>query len=186
MPEFPLGKHGTRGRYVAGCRCAECREANRLYYHKNIKDRIYGRNDPLVRATKTRNHLRKLQKAGIGRRTIHDISGVNENIIAGIRDGKRKKCRKSTQARILEVTEDAYGDAHLVDAEPTQKKLRELLDRGYTKIELARRLGSKAQVPALQLLKRKLVTARNAMKVEKLYKRLTEESTNQLTGWGGS
>lgn len=27
--------HGTRGRYVGGkCRCAPCREANRLYYHK--------------------------------------------------------------------------------------------------------------------------------------------------------
>lgn len=27
----PQAVHGSRSRYVAGCRCAECREANRVY-----------------------------------------------------------------------------------------------------------------------------------------------------------
>lgn len=33
LPPLERYKHGTRGRYVAGCRCPECRESNRLYYH---------------------------------------------------------------------------------------------------------------------------------------------------------
>lgn len=27
-------KHGTRSRYVSGCRCAGCRASNAAYYHK--------------------------------------------------------------------------------------------------------------------------------------------------------
>ncbi len=46
--------------------------------------------------------------------------------------------------------------------------LRWLLNNGFTKYELAHRLGSKAKVPSLQIGKG-LVTARNAQKVEKLY-----------------
>lgn len=35
--------HGTRSRYVKGCRCAPCRESNRLYYHQRqavIRERV--------------------------------------------------------------------------------------------------------------------------------------------------
>lgn len=33
LPPIERLKHGTRSRYVAGCRCADCRNANRLAYH---------------------------------------------------------------------------------------------------------------------------------------------------------
>lgn len=35
MPlRFPVGDHGTRARYVQGCRCAECKRANVVAYHE--------------------------------------------------------------------------------------------------------------------------------------------------------
>lgn len=36
VTELPLERfgHGTRSRYVKGCRCAPCRDSNRLYYHQ--------------------------------------------------------------------------------------------------------------------------------------------------------
>lgn len=33
-------EHGTRSRYVKGCRCAACRESNRLYYHQRQAQRF--------------------------------------------------------------------------------------------------------------------------------------------------
>ena len=32
-PDIKLLEHGTRGRYVQGCRCRRCRKANRAHYH---------------------------------------------------------------------------------------------------------------------------------------------------------
>lgn len=34
LPPAERYPHGTRARYVTGCRCAPCRESNRLYYHQ--------------------------------------------------------------------------------------------------------------------------------------------------------
>jgi hypothetical protein len=34
LPTAEHYAHGTRARYVTGCRCAPCRESNRLYYHQ--------------------------------------------------------------------------------------------------------------------------------------------------------
>jgi hypothetical protein len=171
---FPEAFHGERARYVAGCRCDKCKEANRLYYHKNVRDRIYGRNNPIVKATKARNHLKKLQKAGVGLRTVSDISGVPRSTLFGIRKGERRNCRRKTMERILAVSKDAYGDAHLVDAGPTQKLLEVILSWGYTKTAVAAMLGSKAKTPALQL-KTDRITARNELKVQRLHRKLQEE-----------
>jgi hypothetical protein len=46
--------------------------------------------------------------------------------------------------------------------------LDELLEQGYTRVQLARWLGSKAKMPSLQL-KTDFVTARSAMRVERMY-----------------
>jgi hypothetical protein len=104
---------------------------------------------------------------------VNDLTGVSRTILCGIRDGTRKRCRKQTQDKILGVTIQPWSDAHLVDATETWRMLDELLSQGWTKTELARRLGSKAKTPALQL-NRTIVTARNALRVKRLYKQLKE------------
>jgi len=63
------------------------------------------------------------------------------------------------------------GDCSLVPADSTMRIIEKLLAEGFTKQELARRLGSTAKVPALQL-RRDRVTARNRHKVEQLAREL--------------
>lgn len=65
--------------------------------------------------------------------------------------------------------EDVLHDAQLIDARPTWERIRWMLREGFTKTEIARRLGYKSH--ALQLNKRR-ITSRNALKVEQLYNRL--------------
>jgi hypothetical protein len=85
-----------------------------------------------------------------------------------IRSKRRRKIQARTSDLILSVHPDARADKSLVDAGPTWRILNFLLADGLTKKELARRLGSKAKHPILQF-KPDLITARNAMKVAKLF-----------------
>jgi hypothetical protein len=105
---------------------------------------------------------------------VADAAGVAASVVAKIRSGQRKKIRAKTAKRILEVDDGAVSDVAHIDAKETHQLLREMLRHGYTKTEIAARLGSKAKVPALQL-KAKKVTAKNAHKVRKLHKEVMEE-----------
>ena len=235
LPPAEHYPHGTRARYVAGCRCDECKGANRQAYHKRQarakelaeqittekadapqvwtapdgtkKVRIYKRACPgvhgkpcphgshlrkdskggvcgrcrmkldwngLVGATKARNHLRELSQQGVGYKSVADAAGISESVMDKIRSGKRKRIRAKTAKKILEVDAGAVADHGLVDAKETQQLLKEMLKAGYTRTDLAERLGSEAKTPALQLKKDK-VTAKNAQKVRKLYKEIMRE-----------
>lgn len=167
---------GTYARYRQGCRCDDCRAANRAYYHKNQKDRIWRGKNPWVSAERAREHLLMLSAAGVGTNTVTEVSGVSRSSVQGIRVGRQQNVRQRVEARILSVTPDAklLNDALLVDAGPTWRLLNKLLDLGYTRTEIARRLGSKAKAPALQI-DQKLVTNANKVKVEKLYAAIMEE-----------
>src|SRR5581483_5514038 len=143
--------HGTRARYVTGCRCQECREANRLFYHIRIKEKIFGRSNGLVSAQAARRHMLKLSAQGVGRRAIGAACGVADSILTLIRSGRRKTIRANTERRILSVTRDAIADKALVSNGRTWKLIDRLLQEGFTRTELARRLGSKAKYPALQI-----------------------------------
>jgi hypothetical protein len=221
--------HGTRARYVAGCRCDGCRGATAAYQRARTvaaneavrtlapapaaiiekswrfgkarryracpgvgerpcpsrrhvrKDSPGGRcrdcrlrliaND-LVSAAPARRHLLSLARAGIGRRSVQAACDVADSILGAIRSGARHQVRRQTLARILAVTPDARADHALVPAARTWRWIRRLLDEGYTRQDLARALGSKAERPALQL-HRGHVLARTEARVGRLYRRLT-------------
>ena len=55
----------------------------------------------------------------------------------------------------------------MIDADPTWKQINTLLDEGFTKSELARRLGSKT--PAIQFSHFE-VTAMTAARVDRFYR----------------
>jgi hypothetical protein len=168
--ELAAGKpHGTRIRYVAGCRCDECRHANTLYARKRAAERRAGNVGDIVPADKVRAHLAALSAAGIGRRTVHDVSGVAETVICNIIHGKRTRVRASTERAILAVTAAAAADGAYIDAKPTWKLINQLLRTGCTKASIALQLG--AVTPALQINKRR-ITARKADDVRRLYERL--------------
>jgi hypothetical protein len=72
--------------------------------------------------------------------------------------------------RILAVDASCALDGALVDAAPTRRKVAQLLEEGFTKRELARRFGLKS--PALQFPLGDKITARNAAKVDRLWRAL--------------
>lgn len=161
--------HGDRLRYMAGCRCQECRRANTDYEKQRAQARKAGQWNGIVSAERSRAHMQRLSAEGVGRRQVGDVTGVADSILAGIVTGKRTHCRAHTERLILAVTPAAMADGALIDAAPTWKLLDELIADGYTKRALALQLGN--QSPALQL-RRSQVTLRNAYDVKLLYERL--------------
>jgi hypothetical protein len=102
----------------------------------------------------------------MGRDSVAAACDVAVTVIAAVVTGHQKRLRNQTARRILAVKYQALGDATLVPAGPTWVRINRLLKEGFTKKEIARRLGHKA--PALQL-RRDTVIARTAMQIERLY-----------------
>lgn len=169
MPPAERFEHGTRARYTSGCHCTICKAANTAYQRTRAKAKVYGRTNGLVPVAPVRRHLIKLQRAGIGRRTIADVSKVADSIVGRILEGTKKHVREATARRLLEVTRDVLADGALVPAGPVWTQLERLLAEGFTRGELARRLGSTAKRPALQL-RRDQVLASTAAKVDRFYR----------------
>ena len=158
------GPHGTRGRYVLGCRCDDCRRANTAYARSRTKRKIFHGADPLVPVEQVESHIAALRAQGIGIPTIADAAKVPRNTLWGILGGKRQFILSSSAARILTCDMSIAADNTRIPAGPTWRILDQLLDDGYTKKQLAQWLGKKE---ALQL-RRGYVTVRNARAVERL------------------
>lgn len=168
--ELSAGKpHGLRIRYMAGCRCQECRTANTAYEKARNIARKSGDWNGNVPAEKARAWLAALSKEGVGRRTVSDVAQIADSVLAQIITGRKKLVRARTERAILAVTAIAASDGAYVDAGPTWLLIDELLADGYTKTFLALELGRKTH--ALQL-SRSQVTVRNAYDVQQLHARL--------------
>ncbi len=162
--------HGRRARYVAGCRCDLCRAANRNYARKRAGAQREGDWNGLVDAGKARAHLARLSRQGVGRRAVGAATDISLTVLQEVRSGKKRRIRARTERKILAVTPAAVADRALVPAARAWRKVGELLEEGFTKAELARRMGYAS--PALQF-RRGRMTARNAHRVEVLHRRLT-------------
>lgn len=173
-----LRQHGDRLRYLAGCRCNECRSANTTYEKTRALARKAGDWNGIVPADKARAHMASLSAKNVGRRTVGDVTGVANTILVDIIAGRKTHIRARTERLILAVTEAAAADRALIPAAPTWALLDELIKDGYSKAELARQMGYTS--PALQL-NRKQVTVRNAYDVQRLHERLrTSDATPTL------
>lgn len=164
--------HGTRLKYLAGCPCLPCRAANSRYESDRARARRNGDWNGLVSADAARKHILRLSKQNVGRRAVSAASDVSATIIAQIKCGRRTQIRQRTQDRILQVTKLAVSDAALVPAHNTWRQIRTLLAEGFSKAELARRLGFRT--PALQLGKDRIL-ARSAVRIDRLYRILMKE-----------
>lgn len=161
--------HGVRVRYMSGCRCDLCREANNAYERMRGKLRRAGQANPLVRAWRVRRHLLRLSRAGVGRRTVSDVAGVPESTVCALRSGKKTKLRTETARRLLAVSPDVVTDAKLVSAQSTWKLIGRMLEEGFTKGAIALALGMKTRNLRLR---RDRVTARTRARVWRLYREL--------------
>jgi hypothetical protein len=97
---------------------------------------------------------------------IAEACGVSQSTLAAIKARRKTNIQARTHRAILAVTADVRGAGTLVDASPVWVQINRLLREGFTKGELARRLGNKT--PALQI-RSDVVTARTAMRVEKIH-----------------
>lgn len=172
--------HGDRLRYMAGCRCSQCRRANSAYETARAAARKAGDWNGNVSADKARAHMAALATQSVGRRTVHAVSGIADSILVRIISGDKKQIRARTERAILAVTAAAAADRALIPAAETWVLIDELLRDGYSKAELARQLGYGR--PALQF-RRTTVTVRTAYEVKRLHERLrtcAAEHTLQL------
>lgn len=162
--------HGTRIKYVGGCRCADCRAANSRYECERSRLRKHGDSNGIVSAATARAHILSLRAQGVGRRSIGAASDVSNAVLTDIIAQRKTQIRACTERKILAVTRDMAGDHALVAAAPTHRLIRELLAEGYTEAQLAARLGMKT--PRLQLGRRR-VLVKTAYLIELLHRRLT-------------
>lgn len=165
-------RHGTRLKYKAGCRCLPCRAANARYEATRTKGRDTGGQNSLVSAEAARQHILKLSMQGVGRRALAAASDVAEKVIANIRSGKQLNIRRNTEERLLAINNQAPSDGALVRANVAWRQIRRLLAEGFSKAELARRLGY--QSPSLQFGKTR-IRARTAAQVDRLFRMLMKE-----------
>lgn len=163
-------QHGDRLRYIAGCRCDACRKANSAYECERRRCRKAGDWNGIVSAKKARQHMIKLNRAGVGRRAIGAATDIADTVLSDIRRGAKLRIRARTERLILGVTPTIASDHALVSAAPTHALIAELFEEGYTERFLAHRLGYTNRY--LQF--GNLITVRNAYRVERLHKELTE------------
>lgn len=165
--------HGTPASYARGCRCFPCRIAE-SHYNRGVRAELAAGNGRTRDAGRARRHLQQLAAAGLGKRTVAAITGLDVRTLYMIRSGRVRSIFRNTEERILGV-EIAVDITRLratcrVESGATRKRIARLLEEGFTKKELARRLGYTA--PALQLAGRPSILVRNAMAVAKLYRQV--------------
>ncbi len=159
--------HGTRLKYQSGCRCLVCRAANARYAIERLRARSSGDWNGLVRADTARRHILRLSRQGVGRQAFAAASDVAASVIIRVRSRRQNHIQKQTEDKILSANEKAGSDAALVRARGTWRQINSLLGEGFTKAELARRLGYKSR--SLQFGKR-WVLARTAARVDRFYR----------------
>jgi hypothetical protein len=140
-------QHGTKIRYLAGCRCRRCRRGNAEYKAKLNRDRKrYGPND-LVSTDKVLAHLRYLQTFGMGCQTVAKNARVAKTSLALIIYYGRKHIRRRSEARILAVrpTIEMLPLSAGIPADETFARIRQLLKWGYPRSIISwDALGNKA------------------------------------------
>lgn len=167
-----VAQHGTRSKYVLGCRCAPCKAAHARYYWDRYQlRRESGETNPLVSARRARDHLRRLQAIGMGRDAVAEVTDLAPHTVQQITTGKRRRITLFTERLLLGVADNLLKDGAMILAGPTKSMVQELLEEGYTEKELAQRLGYRGR--CLPFLRRTKLTVRNADRVRVLHRKLT-------------
>jgi hypothetical protein len=162
--------HGTRAKYNGGCKCMLCRAANSAYSCMRDAERRAGRGAGIKSAHRARRHILLLaERFGVGYKSVARDARVGRSIVFEIRSGTRTRIRASTERKILMVDESAAKAGTAIPAAPTWKKIEWLLSEGFTKKSLCERLGYRTNNLALG---RETILARNARRVDALYRKL--------------
>jgi len=155
--------HGTRVCYIVDkCRCDLCRAANNMAARVHRERHLYAQYDPekyaaYVDASGALAHIRTLQAAGLGWKTVAQRAGLSASVIYPLIYGKadrnggkpRTKVRKATRTAILAVPVPAPEELRAgqrIDPTPTLNRVRALMRIGYSMNHIAREAGVDHQV----------------------------------------
>jgi len=183
--------HGTRARYVLGpgpgkgpgCRCDDCRAANRAAASRRDRQILYGRWQPYVDAEPAREHLRALSAAGIGWKRAAELAGLSTSAVSKLLYGgpgerpPSRRIRPQTAGAILAVKPSAgqLAPGALTGITGTRRRLQALVATGWSQARLAGELGlTGANFGAMMRCDQ--VTAGTARAVSELYDRLWNQS----------
>ena len=184
--------HGTHAKYaVERCRCDQCRQAQREYNRNRVRQlsRPDGHWCPYVDADPVREHVRWLATCGIGLKSLAKLAGVPHGTLSKLMYGDparqmapSKRVRPATAHKITAVMPNMAAGAQRVPAGPTWRLLNELIAIGWSRAELARRLGH--QGPGLQI-RHDRILASTARQVEQLHAELIQiQVIPKKTRWG--
>ncbi len=95
-----LCDHGTRARYVSGCKCLMCKAAASRYAVQRKLARSKGDTRELVDTGQLRDHLNRLHQGGMSHRAIAAAAGVSLPIVSGIRSGAKLRVRRHIAKKI--------------------------------------------------------------------------------------
>jgi transcriptional regulator with XRE-family HTH domain len=134
------GEIASRGRYVRGCRCTDCRTVARAYYRDywfNSRKQYEGR--PLVPFDDAlKQHLDSLRQMGMGYRAIADAAGVGRKTVAELLRGERTKgVRAETHNALMAV----QGSPSWAPAIGLTRRLRALSTLGWRQSDIATESG---------------------------------------------
>jgi hypothetical protein len=156
--------HGLRA-YRRGCRCVVCRVEGAAY-------QAHARGGQLaaVDASPARQHLQQLAALGVGTRQAARLSGLSRAHVVRIATGQQRAIAPDTAAAVLAIRPQlAHGS--IVPGVTTWRQIDSLEREGYSRRDLARLLGSRAQ----QLQLHRHVRVRSALRVARLYDALASE-----------
>jgi hypothetical protein len=130
-----------------GCRCQGCTEANAAY--KKWRELLVetGRWAQLVPAEPVREHIRRMERVGIGREQLAERSGISvggiQKILIGQRGKLARNVRSATAAAILAVEPEAQvaPSRVVVDGLGTRRRLEALTAMRWTGKLLAPEIG---------------------------------------------
>lgn len=137
MTTRPLPAHGTTARGYgspgrrAKCNCSPCRTARNRHQKKIRIDRELGRS-PFTSPAKAQAHLQELHRS-MGWDTLAAATDVVLSNLIAIYQGKRKKIRHETEAKILAVAAPTKGDpGQYIDATGSTRRLQALSCIGHS------------------------------------------------------
>lgn len=151
-----MSEHGTRSRYNSGCRCDDCRRANREYERRRTMMKIAvecGAPAPMVDAEPVRRRIADLLAAGYSKREICRITGLAKSTIHAIttahhRSGKPvKMVRRETKDAIFSIRGNRSLSGHqLVSARWMADHVPRYRSLGMSVAEISRVTGIDRQV----------------------------------------
>lgn len=163
--------HGKRATYIRrGCRCAPCKEANRLYNIEYRRARPHP--NAMVNARRAKRHILKLSKHGVGLRAIRDVTGMSFSHLGEIRRGTCARVRTTTERRLLAITADAHADHATICGARTLRLVMKLRSEGFGYHQLALRLDMCSEALERLVRRKGNVKAVTQMKVQKFYDRI--------------